>query len=88
DLRDSGSLEQDADRILFTYRDGVYNPLSPASQYAEIILEKNRHGQTGTVYQAFRHGHYLPTDQISAAEVCRMQRQTKQKERRYADRAL
>ncbi|MDE1495099.1 replicative DNA helicase [Xenorhabdus bovienii] len=88
DLRDSGSLEQDADRILFTYRDAVYNPLSPASQYAEIILEKNRHGQTGTVYQVFRHGHYLPTDQISAAEICRMQRQTKQKERRYADRAL
>ncbi|MGJ0578216.1 replicative DNA helicase [Xenorhabdus bovienii] len=88
DLRDSGSLEQDADRILFTYRDVVYNPLSPAKQYAEIILGKNRHGQTGTVYQEFRHGHYLPTDQISAAEVCRMQRQTKQKERRYADRAL
>ncbi|MBC8951737.1 replicative DNA helicase [Xenorhabdus sp. PB62.4] len=88
DLRDSGSLEQDADRIIFTYRDGVYNPFSSASQYAEIILEKNSHGQTGTIYQAFRHGHYLPTDQISAAEVCRMPRQTKQKERRYADRAL
>ncbi|PHM68150.1 replicative DNA helicase [Xenorhabdus kozodoii] len=88
DLRDSGSLEQDADRILFTYRDAVYNPLSPAKRYAEIILDKNRHGETGTVYQEFRHGHYLPTDQISAAEVCRMQQQAKQKERRYTDKAL
>ncbi|MGJ0579368.1 replicative DNA helicase [Xenorhabdus bovienii] len=89
DLRDSGSLEQDADRIIFTYRDGVYNPLSPAKKYAEIILEKNRHGETGTVYQEFRNGHYLPTDQISAAEVCRMQQQAKQQqERRYVGRAL
>jgi replicative DNA helicase len=88
DLRDSGSLEQDADRILLTYRDAVYHPLSPARDYAEIILAKNRHGQTGTVYQAFRHGHYLPTDQIAAAEVCRMSPPAQQKQRRYADRAL
>ncbi len=88
DLRDSGSLEQDADRIIFTYRDAVYNPLSPAKRYAEIILDKNRHGETGTVYQEFRHGHYLPTDQVSAAEVCRMQQQAKSKERRYTDKAL
>ncbi|MCP9266837.1 replicative DNA helicase [Xenorhabdus sp. XENO-1] len=88
DLRDSGSLEQDADRILFTYRDGVYHPNSPAKEYAEIILEKNRHGQTGTVYQVFRHGHYLPTDQSAAAEICRRPQHTRQKQRRFADRAL
>ncbi|MDE1484539.1 replicative DNA helicase [Xenorhabdus bovienii] len=90
DLRDSGSLEQDADHIIFTYRDAVYNPMSPAANYAEIILEKNRHGQTGTAYQEFKNGHYLPTDQIVAAEVCRMQQNAsaKQKENRYANKAF
>ncbi|HDU8705660.1 TPA: AAA family ATPase [Morganella morganii subsp. morganii] len=89
DLRDSGSLEQDADYIFFTYRDGVYNPNSPAKNYAEIIIEKNRHGETGTVYQEFKNGHYLPTDQISAAEVSRMQQQAEApKRRRYADKAF
>lgn len=89
DLRDSGSLEQDADYIFFTYRDGVYNPNSPAKNYAEIIVEKNRHGETGTVYQEFKNGHYLPTDQISAAEVSRMQQQAEApKKRRYAEKAF
>ncbi|KMW73674.1 hypothetical protein TI10_05355 [Photorhabdus luminescens subsp. luminescens] len=88
DLRDSGSLEQDADRIIFTYRDVVYSPRSPARNYAEIILDKNRHGETGTIFQEFKNGHYLPTDQIVAAEICRTQQQTKQKERRYADKAF
>lgn len=89
DLRDSGSLEQDADFIFLTYRDAVYNPNSPAKNYAEIIIEKNRHGETGTVYQEFKNGHYLPTDQISAAEVSRMQQQAEvPKRRRYADKAF
>ncbi|HEI9843255.1 TPA: replicative DNA helicase [Morganella morganii] len=89
DLRDSGSLEQDADYIFLTYRDAVYNPNSPAKNYAEIIIEKNRHGETGTVYQEFKNGHYLPTDQISAAEVSRMQQQAEvPKRRRYADKAF
>ncbi|MGJ7259844.1 replicative DNA helicase [Morganella morganii] len=89
DLRDSGSLEQDADYIFLTYRDAVYNLNSPAKNYAEIIIEKNRHGETGTVYQEFKNGHYLPTDQISAAEVSRMQQQEEApKRRRYADKAF
>lgn len=89
DLRDSGSLEQDADFIFLTYRDVVYNPNSSAKNYAEIIIEKNRHGETGTVYQEFKNGHYLPTDQISAAEVSRMQQQAEvPKRRRYADKAF
>lgn len=89
DLRDSGSLEQDADFIFLTYRDVVYNPNSPAKNYAEIIIEKNRHGETGTVYQEFKNGHYLPTDQISAAEVSRMQQLAEApKRRRYADKAF
>ncbi len=87
DLRDSGSLEQDADFIFLTYRDVVYNPNSSAKNYAEIIIEKNRHGETGTVYQEFKNGHYLPTDQISAAEVSRMQQQAEvPKRRRYSDK--
>lgn len=89
DLRDSGSLEQDADYILFTYRDVVYNPNSPAKNYAEVIVDKNRHGETGTIYQEFKHGHYMPTDQITATEVSRMQQQSQSaKPRKYAEKAF
>ncbi len=49
DLRESGSIEQDADEVLFLYRDDYYNPESEEKNVAEIIVAKNRHGETGTV---------------------------------------
>ena len=50
DLRDSGAIEQDADIILFLYRDEYYNEPGPGEQsVAECIVSKNRHGSTGTV---------------------------------------
>ncbi|TDB42659.1 replicative DNA helicase [Photorhabdus luminescens] len=70
DLRDSGSVEQDADSIIMLYREAVYNENSPAAPYAEIIVTKNRFGQLGTVYQRFKNGHFLPVDQEEAARVC------------------
>lgn len=72
DLRDSGSIEQDADSILMLYREGVYNPDSPAARFAEVIVGKNRFGENGTVYQEFKNGHFLPVDQASAQEATRM----------------
>ena len=49
DLRESGSIEQDADIVLFIYRDDYYNDQSENRNCAELIVAKNRHGETGTV---------------------------------------
>ena len=49
DLRESGSIEQDADIVMFLYRDDYYNEDSPEKNIAEVIIAKQRGGSTGTV---------------------------------------
>ena len=53
DLRDSGSIEQDADAVLFLYRDEYYktdrDPGDREGNVAEVIIQKNRHGTTGKI---------------------------------------
>ena len=49
DLRESGAIEQDADEVLFLYRDEYYNPNTEEKGVAECIVAKNRHGEVGTV---------------------------------------
>lgn len=49
DLRESGSIEQDADIVLFLYREAYYNATSAKQNIAECIVAKNRHGEMGTV---------------------------------------
>jgi replicative DNA helicase len=64
DLRESGAIEQDADVIMFIYRDVVYNEDTEAPNIAEVIIGKNRHGATGTVKTVFE-GRYTRFENLS-----------------------
>ncbi|MCY3780731.1 MAG: replicative DNA helicase [Chloroflexi bacterium] len=63
DLRESGTIEQDADAVMFLYRDEVYNPdTTEFPNQAEILLSKHRHGPTGTVHLYFEKSYTKFTD--------------------------
>jgi replicative DNA helicase len=49
DLRESGSLEQDSDIVMFLYRDAVYNEASEFPNQADVIVSKHRNGPQGTI---------------------------------------
>ncbi len=68
DLRDSGAIEQDADIVLFLYRDEYYKDKDAAQSTAEVIIAKNRHGSTGTVQMGWL-GQYTKFTTLSEESV-------------------
>ena len=68
DLRESGSIEQDADLVLFIYREGKYDPESERSKIAEIVVSKHRHGPTGSV-NLFFDEKYTQFTELSTASL-------------------
>ena len=72
DLRESGALEQDADIILFMYRDEIYNPDNTENTgIAEIIVGKQREGETGTVFASAQlsHARFSDLDHASVSNL-------------------
>ncbi|ELY3467343.1 DNA helicase [Cronobacter universalis] len=79
DLKDSGAIEQDADVIIFPYRDEVYHEHSDMKGLAEIIIGKYRSGQPKTFYMGWSNGHFVNIDQQEAAmQYARNEKQSSQ----------
>ena len=64
DLRESGSLEQDADMVAFLYREDYYNPETEKKNLTELIIAKNRNGPTETV-ELFFHKNFTRFREVS-----------------------
>lgn len=77
DLRDSGSIEQDADLIILMYRDDYYNKESPAKGFAEANIAKHRNGEPGVVNLVFQ-GQYSRFSDADHESVSRMLEQRQQ----------
>jgi replicative DNA helicase len=67
DLRESGSLEQDADIVAFLYRDDYYNPDSDQKNITEVIIAKHRNGPVDTV-QLFFHKQFTKFSDLSKVQ--------------------
>lgn len=78
DFFGSAAITNDADRIFFVYRDEVYHSDSTMKGFAEIIVSKNRFGQTGTIYQRWVNGHYVDVDQAEVAMQIQHNQEIKQ----------
>lgn len=59
DLRDSGSIEQDADKIVMVHRECIYDPSTPMRNVAELLNVKRRRGQPVNGYMEFKNGHFV-----------------------------
>jgi replicative DNA helicase len=71
DLRDSGSIEQDADVVMFIHRDDKRNPESDKPGIAEILIEKHRNGPTGRIELYFdeKRTSYMPVDKSGYGQL-------------------
>ena len=83
DLRDSGSIEQDADVVMMIYREEVYRPEANNHGRAEIILRKVRQGQTGTVPCTFS-GEFQRFEEDASAPADRTKEYNKAQDKKFA----
>ncbi len=76
DLRESGSIEQDADIVLMIYRDEYYNDESRLKGFAEVLVRKNRMGEVGGIHLVFQpqYSRFRDADQSAVAALCAPER--------------